>query len=863
MVTFATVVTRESVSQARVLAATLHACVPDAEVVACVLSGYAQLRPPEPFELLRIEELEGGPDDHGPRVLGSPELAPARLLERLLERGVETAVYLDAHTAVHAGLDPVVNAAREHGVALCRRVNRLPEDGERPSLADLIVGGQVSPNCVAASGELGRRFARWWAHGISQAGAPARWLELAPTVFPGIAWVEDPGVGVSFWNLHERPLERREAIVLAGGAPLRLLDFSGFRADRPYLLSEAATRVRPLEDDVLAELCGTYARQLRDSGWSPPELEVGPEQRFGNGLPMNPLLRRCWAEAQAGGRGFEDPASPLAAEAFAAWLREPAPAGGSAGVNRYLHAVYLQRPDLQAAFEDLDTEADGLIAWAWEHGRRELELVPELLPPSPEGMGAVDDAHLTVNVLGYLQDTLGIGEAARLYVEALGAAGVPVTTTAVTPDLPVDSARGKVIRRFGRRDHHAPSVPYEPAFNLVCINGDHLTEFVRNGGSEVLADRMTIGHWAWETDIVPASWLSGFDYVEEIWVNSNFVAENLGRLSPVPVVMIPQAIRVPNTRGADPQLIRDGRFTFLFMFDFFSTLQRKNPLGLVDAFKRAFAPGEGPRLLLKTINASFRSEAAAELRAQIEDREDIELIDRFLEPAETAALIARADCYSSLHRSEGFGLTLAESMALGTPVIATAYSGNLDFTTERNSYLVDWRPTRVGAGGDVYPPDGTWAEPDLDHAAELMRRVWQNPSEAAEKAARARLDIERLYAPPVAGAAARRRLEALLEMRRDGPRRQPGGPLSAIERELALDLRRGVPSRRPASALVRRVAMRMMLPFTLHERSLDRAVLDALRELRRDLERERARGARARTRLRRLEERTAREEASP
>jgi hypothetical protein len=194
-------------------------------------------------------------------------------------------------------------------------------------------------------------------------------------------------------------------------------------------------------------------------------------------------------------------------------------------------------------------------------------------------------------------------------------------------------------------------------------------------------------------------------------------------------------------------------------------------------------------------------------------------------------------------------------MALGTPVIATGYSGNLDFTTERNSYLVNWTPTHVGPDGDLYPAEGTWAEPDLDHAAELMRHVWQNTALAAERAAQARLDVERQYAPAVAGRIARARLETLLETRRTGPRRGPIASLDTIERELSIDLRRGVPTRRAGAGLIRRAAMRLMLPFTVHERRLDRAVLDALRELHDDLDRERIRGVRARAQLRRLETR--------
>ena len=123
------------------------------------------------------------------------------------------------------------------------------------------------------------------------------------------------------------------------------------------------------------------------------------------------------------------------------------------------------------------------------------------------------------------------------------------------------------------------------------------------------------------------------------------------------------------------------------------------------------------------------------------------LVDEYFDPAQKAALLQRADCYVSLHRSEGFGLPLAESMSLGTPVIATGYSGNTDFTTPHNSYLVDWKPTRVGADCEIYPPQGMWAEPDLDHAAELMRYVFEHPHEAKARGARAQADIKLHYAP--------------------------------------------------------------------------------------------------------------------
>ena len=121
--------------------------------------------------------------------------------------------------------------------------------------------------------------------------------------------------------------------------------------------------------------------------------------------------------------------------------------------------------------------------------------------------------------MGFLRNTLGLGEAARLYVESLRAAGLPVSTTAISADLPADPAGGRTVRREDQ--------PYEdrrasvtPAFNLACMNGDHLLHLVRTAGLHVLGGRPTIGHWAWETDVLPPSWFEAFEYVQEIWVNS-------------------------------------------------------------------------------------------------------------------------------------------------------------------------------------------------------------------------------------------------------------------------------------------------------------------------------------------------------
>ena len=200
---------------------------------------------------------------------------------------------------------------------------------------------------------------------------------------------------------------------------------------------------------------------------------------------------------------------------------------------------------------------------------------------------------------------------------------------------------------------------------------------------------------------------------------------------------------------------------FLFMFDFFSVFERKNPIGLIEAFCRAFRPGEGPFLVIKAINGDARLPLLEKLRAAAADRSDVIIIDKYWLAQEKNDLLGLCDCYVSLHRSEGLGLTMAEAMGLEKPVIATGYSGNLHFMTVDNSYLVDYVTQAVPVGCSPYPEGVPWADPDLDHAAECMRRVFDRPDEAVRKAQQARQDILTKHNLQTTSAVLIKRLESI------------------------------------------------------------------------------------------------------
>jgi hypothetical protein len=184
---------------------------------------------------------------------------------------------------------------------------------------------------------------------------------------------------------------------------------------------------------------------------------------------------------------------------------------------------------------------------------------------------------------------------------------------------------------------------------------------------------------------------------------------------------------------------------------------------LIEAFKRAFPIGSGAKLVLKSINAGTRPDEHERIVLAAGEHPDIVLIDDYVSGAQKNAMIGHCDCYVSLHRSEGFGLTAAEAMLLAKPVIATRYGGTLEFMNDENSYLVDWKPVPVGEGASPYPADGIWAEPDLDHAAALMHHAFTERDEACKKGEVARHQMRERHSPAAAGLSMERRLITINE----------------------------------------------------------------------------------------------------
>ncbi len=337
-----------------------------------------------------------------------------------------------------------------------------------------------------------------------------------------------------------------------------------------------------------------------------------------------------------------------------------------------------------------------------------------------------------VNVLGHFRSDSGMAEAARSLVTAAQAVGVDVALVSAS----TSDAQGADLQ-FA----NAIGVETPHPINVICVNANDTVRLMNQFGPGLTSGRYNIGFWFWELGRLPAAWQGAIDRVDEIWVASRFVAETMAGSTSKPVRTVRLAVNATPSRiyRRSEFGLADDVFTFLFTFSFNSYVARKNPLGIINAFRSAF-PGTDQRvaLVIKSTNADKGDDRLGYLHEAIDADDRIQVIDQFMPRDEVFGLESVVDSYVSLHRSEGFGLGLAESMFLGKPVIGTAYSGNLEFMDDTNSLLVDYRLTAVGEGEYPYPEGQEWADPDVDQAVEHMRRLVSDPAFGRDLGARAR-----------------------------------------------------------------------------------------------------------------------------
>ena len=352
-----------------------------------------------------------------------------------------------------------------------------------------------------------------------------------------------------------------------------------------------------------------------------------------------------------------------------------------------------------------------------------------------------------VHLYAYFRGQFGLAECARLYTQALIDHGYPV----VLHDIDLNIPHGFDDRSF-ELDSDAGA---QHGVHLLFVNPDYLDEAMDKVGRARFSGGYVIACWFWELERIPDTWLPALERVDEILAASSFIEEAFRRVTRKPMFRLPIPLGETQDSGLErPDFaLRDGTFVFLTTFDFNSSIERKNPFAVVEAFREAFPLGrEDVQLLIKSSNGHRYPEMFLRLLRQAAEDPRIVVRDEILESRHLHALHRCVDAYVSLHRAEGFGLGLAECMRLGKPVIATGWSGNLDFMSDDDSCLVGYELRSVEEGQYPFWQGQRWAEPDISHAAARMRRLADDPAFAARIGERASARIRDTLSPQKIGA---------------------------------------------------------------------------------------------------------------
>lgn len=340
-----------------------------------------------------------------------------------------------------------------------------------------------------------------------------------------------------------------------------------------------------------------------------------------------------------------------------------------------------------------------------------------LIAPKPDPIEKIQSGN--VIVAGLLTSTIGLGESARICSKALKQIGYEVSHLDFSKYLGMSDLPGA-------EKYNDPVRPDEGGTIILHLNPPINLFAYHLMGRQMVKRKRVIGLWHWELPVVPSNWRRSEPFVHEIWAPSKFTAEAIAQVLKTPMKIVTHPVTMPSTfkKSRKDFGLPGDAFLVFTTFHMGSIFKRKNPVATIRSFKMAFGNALDYMLVLKVADEKIAPWAMRILREEIGGSENIRIISDKLSNEDMAELINCADVIISLHRSEGFGLLPAQGMLLGKVVIATGWSGNIDFMSENNSKLIGYKLIPVEDPQGTYNMKNlVWADPDLEEAAHWLKKM--------------------------------------------------------------------------------------------------------------------------------------------
>ena len=783
-----TIISKNYLAQARVLTDSFLKNNPNGRVFVLLTDSLENSFDPnkEKFTLFKIEEI-------GIKnlksfcfkytILERNTGAKASFLKFLLKKyGLKKIAYFDPDIFFINSLENLWKIMDQKSIILTPHITKPIKDNKRPSESEIKNSGIYNLGFIGITkSETSQKFLDWWELKLLESGfndvkkglfTDQKWVDNVPSDFNDVFIINHPGYNVAYWNLMQRDVEVNEGKISVNGKPMYFFHFSGFVPENIEIVSKHQNRFNLENLKNLRPFFELYRDLLIENGYIAIKKWKCKFNYFDNGIKIPNEARKIYVEALDQKQNFEDPFSVKEPNSFLNYLNKNID-DKQPYVTRLWFKIYQERDDLKHHFPDpLNHNRVNFVKWIHssltrEYGldkifcnftsqknRKTIRNEPEdRIQSNSSKKIKLGSENMGINVSGYFTGEFGIAEAGRNFVKAITKAKIPLVLNNIIS--PAHRNNDKTFTKFAENN------PYP--VNLICVNADQAEFFYKTKGSEYFKNKYNIGVWFWEIADFPKKWQDSFKYFDEIWVASSFIANALSKRSPIPIVKIDSPFEADETKMIQNRQkfgFNDKEFVFLFIFDFYSIFERKNPLAIIQAFNIAFKDNEDVRLVIKCTNGDkFPTENKKLVNSC--QKNNITLLNEYFSREDISILMATCDCYVSLHRGEGLGLTIAEAMYAKKPVIATHYGGNTDFMNLNNSYPVKYRLVNLEKDYQPYEKGSIWAEPDIFHASDLMKHVFENQNEAKKMGLKAYEDVKNQLNFNIVGLEISKRLESI------------------------------------------------------------------------------------------------------